>query len=164
MEETHISPQETIDAIVADRAVLRDKLAAMHARLPRPGYTIPMVWRCAIAASNTLVDEVHRYSSADHGSLYKSLLAVVRSVLAVPEAKFAGPHFDDVFEYDEAIQSCLYGEHHQLALLNLEISLREDYWRLSYNIDDDSFRLTLAPPQRRSALVLLDHRVEFQSY
>jgi hypothetical protein len=161
MVGTRIEAQRVADAIAVDRASYRETSAPIYANLPQPGYALPMAWRCAVAMSNELVDSIPRYSSADHGSLLKSLLAVARRVLAAAQTEFAGPHFDAALEHDEAIQSCLDGEYHQLAQLNLEISLREDYWRLSYDSDDDSFRLSLAPPQRRSALVLLDHKVEF---
>ncbi len=110
--------------------------------------------------SNKLV-AIPRYSSADHGSIFKSLLAVTQSALKAPRAEFAGPHFDLALDYDKAVQSCLDMEYHQLGYLNLEISLREEYWRMLYDADDDSFRLSLAAPQRRSALILLDHKAEF---
>jgi hypothetical protein len=85
----------------------------------------------------------------------------VRGVLATPGNEFAGPYFDIALGRDEAVEACLDGEYRQRSYLNLEISLRERYWHLAYEADDDSFRLSLSPPQRRSALVLLDHKVEF---
>lgn len=136
-------------------------LAPLYANLPRSGYALPMAWRCAVEMSNRLVDVMPRYSSADHGSVFKSLLTVVRNALEVPGNGFVGPHFDLALECDETLESCLAGEYDQLAYLNLEISLREDYWRLLYDGVDDSFRISPAPPQRRSALVLLDHKAEF---
>lgn len=157
-----IEPEHIIDAISSNRAMVRKTLAPLYANLPRSGYALPMAWRCAVEMSNRLVDVIPRYSSADHGSVFKSLLTVVRNALEVPGTAFVGPHFDFTLERDQTLESCLVGEYDQLAYLNLEISLLEDYWRLSYD-GDDSFRICLAPPQRRSALVLLDHRAEFLS-
>lgn len=159
----HIDSEQVIDAIFLDRETFQKETLPIYTNLPRPGYALPMAWRSAAMMSNKLVDTIPRYSSADHGSIFKSLLAVTQGVLKAPGAKFAGPHFDLVCEYDESVQSCLDMEYHQLAYLNLEISLREGYWRIYYDSDDDSFRLSLSPPQRRSALVLLDHKAEFLS-
>jgi hypothetical protein len=155
-----IEADRVVDAIRSDLATLRETLALHYANLPRPGYALPMAWRCAVEMSNKLIDVIPRYASADHGSVFKALLAVARGILRVPGSEFAGPRFDLAIEHDEAVQSCLDGEYHLLSYLNLEISLRADHWRLLYDADDDSFRLSLAPPQRRSALVLVDHKAE----
>ena len=122
-----------------------------------------MVWRCATKTSNKLIDIIPRYSSADHGSILKSLLTVVSEIMKTSSDEFTGPYFDLICEYDESVQSYLDNEYHQLANLNLEMSLRKDYWRLFYEAENDLFRLSLAPPQRRSALTLLDHKAEFLS-
>jgi len=158
-----IDPEQVINAISLDRATLRDKSVPIYTKLPRPGYALPMAWSCAVGMSNQLVDAVPRYSSADHGSIFKSLLTVARGVLKATDTEFAGPHFDFALEHDEAVQAGLDTEYQLLAYLNLEISLREGYWSLSYDVDDDSFRISLSPAQRRTALVLLDHKAEFFS-
>lgn len=159
----YIDPDQTINAISLDRAALRDKSVHVYKNIPRPSYALPMAWRCAVWMSNQLVDTVPRYSSADHGSIFKSLLAVTNNVLRAAETEFKGPHFDIVLEHDEAVQTGLDIEYHILAHLNLEISLSEGIWRLSYDVDDDFFLISLSPPQRRTALTLLDHKVEFLS-
>ena len=156
--------ERTVDAIASDRADIRKALVPMYASTPHPGYSLPMAWRCAVAASNEVVDAVPRYSSADHGSLFKSLLAVILTVQSESDVEFSEPHFDNALTHDEVIRSCLELENHDIAFLDLEISLRQGYWRIDYHPDEDAFRLSLAPPQRRSALVLLDHKVEFLSY
>jgi hypothetical protein len=101
------------------------------------------------------------YSSADHGSIFKGLLGFVHGAMRVPSTDFQGPYFDITIAEDQVVQACLDDEYRQLSLLNLEISLRNDYWRLFYDVNNDSFCLSLAPPQRRSALVLIDHKAEF---
>jgi len=156
-----IEADRVVEAIRLERAMLRETLAPHYASLSRPGYALPMAWRCAVEMSNRLVDIMPRYSSADHGTVLKALLAVVRGVLQEAGDGFAGPYFDLTSEHDKAVQFCLDGECHQLSRLNLEISLREGYWRLSYDADDDIFRLSLAPMQRRSALMLVDNKAEF---
>lgn len=161
MARERITADQIVKAIRLDLAELRQTLASGYATLPVPGYALPMAWGCAVEMSNNLVDVVPRYSSADHGSIFKALLAFVRAVLRVPSNEFGGPHFDSAIVHDQSVDTCLDGEYHQLSYLNLEISLQNDYWRLFYDVDDDSFRLGLAPPQRRSALVLIDHKAEF---
>ena len=61
--------------------------------------------------SNDLVDAVPRYSSADHGSVFRALLAFVRGVLRAHGKEFGGPHFDIAIAYDEAVEDCLDGEY-----------------------------------------------------
>lgn len=158
-----VESEHVIGAISLDRATVRNSLTARYSELSKPGYSLPMAWSCAVKMSNMLVDAVPRYSSADHGSIFKSLISVTNNILMIPGYEFKGPHFDRAYEYDEAIQSCLQGEYHLLEKLNLEVSLSEDYWRLWYIADSDVFRLSLAPMQRRSALMLLDHKVEHLS-
>lgn len=156
-----IYPENVVEASSLDRGAIVKKLAPIYAALPKPSYSIPMAWRCATSMSNDLVDHVPRYSSADHGTIFKCLLAVVQRMLEDGASNFTGPHFDLSTELDDMVMSALQGEYEQLVRLNIEISLQEDYWRLYYDADADAFRLSLAPPQRRSALVLLDHKAEF---
>lgn len=160
MSGIRIEPDRVLDAIRSDLAANRETLARRYPTLPLPGYALPMAWHCAAEMSNDLVDAIGRYSSADHGSIFKALLAVVRGVLKMPGSEFPGPYFDRAIAHDQAVQVCLDDEYGQLSYFNLEVSLRNDYWRLFYDPDDDSFRLSLAPPQRRSALVLIDHKAE----
>jgi hypothetical protein len=161
MTGRHIETDRIVDAIRSDVASLRETLDSHYATLAPPGYTVPMAWRCAVEMSNQIVDAVPHYSSAEHGSVFKALLAVVRRTLSAPRAEFVGPHFDYAMAYDHSVQTCLEGEYEQLSHFNLEVSLLNDYWRLFYEPEVDSFRLALAPPQRRSALVLIDHKAEF---
>ncbi|MGE6760603.1 hypothetical protein ACQKGO_21470 [Corallococcus interemptor] len=153
----------TVNAIAADRANLRAALDAAYTRLPGARYALPMAWRCAIKASNDLVDAVPRYSSADHGSLFKALISVTRAILQ-HEADFQGPFFDSTLTYDDAVKTCFVGEYEFLRLLNMEASFREGFWRASYEREFDRFRISLAPSQRRSALTLIDHKAEYLSY
>ena len=164
MDKTPIPLEKTIEAIGADRAAICAMREPTYSSLPRPGYALPMAWRCGVEFSNEIVDAVPRYSSADHGSLFKSLLTVVCNIRSTANERFSGPHFYAVLAKDEVVESCLELEHSQLACLNLEVSLREGYWRASYHSAEDAFRLSLAPPQRRSALALTNIKAEFLSY
>src|SRR6266403_1866391 len=100
MVGARIPSHAIVDAIAADRATLSGMLAPMYARLPQPSYALPMAWSCAVAMSNQVVDAVPRYSSADHGTLFRSLLAVVRQIAEAAGSQFAGPHFDAALEHD----------------------------------------------------------------
>lgn len=164
MDKTPIPLEKTIEAIGVDRAAICAMREPTYSSLPRPGYALPMAWRCGVEVNNAIVDAVPRYSSADHGSLFKSLLTVVCNIRSTATERFSGPHFDAVLAQDEVIESCLELEHSQLACLNLEVSLREGYWRASYHSAEDAFRLSLAPPQRRSALALINIKAAFLSY
>ncbi len=164
MLEAQIETQDVTDAISTARKSIREQLGERYAKLQRPGYALPMAWWCAGAVSNKIVDSVPRYSSADHGSVFKSLITFARNVLMTPHNEFTGPHFNSALEPDSEIECCINYEFEQLFLLNLEVSLREGYWRWTQEQNDGSFRLSLAPPQRRSALTLLDHKVEFEGY
>ena len=164
MDRTLIPWDQTVDAIKADRESIRESLEPVYSSLPRPGYVLPMAWRCGVAVGNAIVDAVPRFSSADHGSLFKSLLTVVCNIQSTATERFSGRHFDAVLAQDEVVESCLELEHSQLSCLNLEVSLREGYWRVSYHSAEDAFRLSLAPPQRRSALALINDKAAFLSY
>lgn len=153
--------ENLLSIIAQDREANAEKTREVYRTLPSPGYTIPMAWRCAITMSNELVDSVPRYSSADHGSIFKSLLNVVRQLCPNSSDQFAGPHFDKIIHRDPAILSCLNGEYEQLSLLNFEVSLSKGYWRIRNDEARGLFRVSLSPSQRRSAITLLDHKVEF---
>jgi hypothetical protein len=163
MMKKRVESSLVVEAINAALAAMHQRMAPQYGTLARPGYSLPMAWRSAIGMSNKLVDSVPRYSSADHGSIFKALLALVSGVLDVHKGAPIDPHFDFALEHDQAIQSCLQDEFDQLFYRNMAISLDKGYWRLLYDENSDSFRLSLAPPQRRSALTLIDHKAEFLS-
>ncbi|MET0166694.1 MAG: hypothetical protein ABW318_17020 [Vicinamibacterales bacterium] len=150
------------EGLAADRVANRETVDGLYAGLPRPGYAIPMAWRCAVTACNNVVNDVPRFSSADHGSWFKALISVIRAVMdRSGQDDFKGPYFDSSVEEDEALSTCLRAEYDLIAYLNLETCLREGSWRLGYASDDDAFRLTLRPCERRSALTLLNGKLQF---
>ncbi len=118
MVRNPIEIEQIISAISSDRTSLREELAQIYLALPPPGYALPMAWRCAAGMSNELVDRIPRYSSADHGSIFKSLLTVVHGILKTKDTKFNGPYFDVSLQEDETVKSCLDTEYNQVVLLN----------------------------------------------
>lgn len=164
MDSLHvISTDNAIAALAADREAIQSQLKSLHASLPSPSYSLPMLWRCAMRISNDIVDHVPRYSSADHGTVFKCLIAAARRTMHATGSEFYGPFFDIAREHDPRVQQYLIGEHQRLARLDAEVSFKAGYWRLTYNSTSDEFRVSLAPAVRRSALTLLDHKVEFET-
>jgi hypothetical protein len=122
--------------------------------LPNAGYAIPMAIECVKEFSNYIVDHVPRFSSADHGTLYKILSHILKNLYTQYTETDFKPFFLHAFQLDESLKQIFLTYRDGYHQLNTIISLKEKIWELE--IEGDDFHLTINPQYRRNALHILD--------
>jgi hypothetical protein len=133
------------------------KLGYLYQRLPKTSVIIDCAFSTAIEFCNNIIDAVPRYSSADHGTVFKVLNTIIYNCLQslVNEEVFHPSGYLAPSDR-KAIKECFTEEYNKLYLLNLLSPIEKDLIRVSRQ--DNSYRLSLSETLRRSALTLLSNK------
>lgn len=131
--------------------------------IPIAGYSIPMAFRCAISKSNSIVDHVRKFSSADHGSYFKSLMVFVCTCLnEFTNTEDFTPYFYVEEHIDPTIEELVELEYIKYYIINVRESLMNELWEIT-DIRNRKINTTLSPKIRRSGLTLLSMKADFLS-
>ncbi|VWD36221.1 hypothetical protein BLA39750_05028 [Burkholderia lata] len=130
----------------------------VYEKAPSPGYVIPMLLDAAIRRSNHVVDIVQRYSSADHGSNFATLLLCIRKCSGALD-EFS-PYFDRALEMDESIANIFRYEFARLLIQDRRISSKERLWSITKDLDG-IYHIRLTKKMQRSALHVLSNKANY---
>lgn len=135
---------------------------AIFGILAEDGYVIPMALRQAVKYSNFTVDKLPRYSSADHGTNFKTLLTLIEKCLSRIKSKsdvIFFPYFDVPIVIDPLVEGSYEYIRNLIFLQNIYVSVESKYWEVHKN--NGHLRISISESMRRSALSLISDKADF---
>jgi hypothetical protein len=108
----------------------------------------------AVEKGNEIVDDIPRYSSASHSTLWSDLIAAAGRF-----ESFTYPYFNWRLGTDPFAEELLRYEHNKIMRRHVTASFEQGMWRMLQ--DEHGPRIELAEPLRRSALHLVSDKARF---
>lgn len=150
---------------VLDKEIAQVKEEIEHVTIPKLpiGYSIPMLIDCAIEMSNSVVEHVPDYSTADHISIFKSLnILLVKLIRDNKETEKYSPFYFQTHNIDLNIMEMFSATYYGLSLINLLVSIKEKYYTVE--VTQDKIQIGLSKAFRRSAMHLISRKSDWYSY
>ena len=128
----------------------------IYSGLPAAGYAVPMLLHMAVCDGNEIVDNVWKFSSADHGTNWAT---TVRLAERLGAAEPFEPFFQSALAEDPSVRQAREFERSRTYGAHLRASVEQGLWRMSAT--SGGFGATVTPLSWRSALHLLAIKLDF---